>query len=140
MGSVAGLLGGALAATSFATKASTRAAVNTSPEPFSNIAVSLAEDGAVLGMMWLATNYPITFGITLCIVLVLSIWLVIILFKYLKAIYRRISGWLAGDGMKVTVYKNIDCQPWRNRMPRCRYLLKNGYQNGSCVFRCRYAC
>jgi Domain of unknown function (DUF4126) len=102
MGSVAGLLGGALAATSFATKASTRAAVNTSPEPFSNIAVSLAEDGAVMGMMWLATNYPITFGITLCIVLVLSIWLVVKLFKYLKAIYRRMTGWLAGDGMTVS--------------------------------------
>jgi hypothetical protein len=99
MGSVAGLLGGALAATSFATKASTRAAVNTSPEPFSNIAVSLVEDGAVLGMMWLATNYPITFGITLSIVLALSVWLVIKLIKYLKAVYRRINRWLAGDGV-----------------------------------------
>jgi hypothetical protein len=99
MGSVAGLLGGALAATSFATKASTRAAVNTSPEPFSNIAVSLVEDGAVLGMMWLATNYPITFGITLSIVLALSVWLVIKLIKYLKAVYRRINLWLAGDGV-----------------------------------------
>lgn len=99
MGSVAGLLGVALAATSFATKASTRAAVNTSPEPFSNIAVSLAEDGAVLGMMWLAMNYPITFGITLFIVLVLSIWLVVVLSKYLKAIFRRISDWLGGEGM-----------------------------------------
>jgi Domain of unknown function (DUF4126) len=97
MGSVAGLLGGALAATSFATKASTRAAVNTSPEPFSNIAVSLAEEGSVMGMMWLATNYPIAFGITLCIVLVLSVWLVVILFKYLKAIFRRIGGWFSSD-------------------------------------------
>jgi hypothetical protein len=99
MGSVAGLLGGALAATSFATKASTRAAVNTSPEPFSNIAVSFVEDGAVLGMMWLATNYPITFGITLSIILALSIWLVIKLIKYLKAVYRSINRWLAGDGV-----------------------------------------
>lgn len=97
MGSVAGLLGGTLAATSFATKASTRAAVNTSPEPFSNIAVSLVEDGAVMGMMWLATNHPIAFGITLCFVLALSIWLVIVLFKYLKAIFRKLSSWLSGD-------------------------------------------
>jgi Domain of unknown function (DUF4126) len=102
MGSVAGLLGGALAATSFATKASTRAAVNTSPEPFSNIAVSLVEDGAVMGMMWLAANHPVAFGITLFIVLVLSVWLLIVLVKYLKAVYQRISGWFAGDGMAVS--------------------------------------
>ena len=95
MGSVAGLLGGALAATSFATKASTRAAVNTSPEPFSNIAVSLAEDGAVMGMMWLATNHPVAFGITLAIVLILSIWLLVVLVKYLKAIWRKLSGWFS---------------------------------------------
>lgn len=97
MGSVAGLLGGALAATSFAAKASTRAAVNTSPEPFSNIAVSLVEDGAVMGMMWLATNYPIAFGITLAIVLVLSVWLLVVLVKYLKAIWRRLNGWFSND-------------------------------------------
>lgn len=97
MGSVAGLLGGALAATSYATKASTRAAVNTSPEPFSNIAVSLLEDGAVMGMMWLATNYPLAFGITLAIVLILSIWLLLVLVKYLKAIWRKLNGWLSGS-------------------------------------------
>jgi hypothetical protein len=97
MGSVAGLLGGALAATSFATKASTRAAVNTSPEPFSNIAVSLAEDGAVRGMMWLATNHPVAFGITLAIVLVLSIWLLVVLMKYLKAIWRKLNGWFSSS-------------------------------------------
>ncbi|MEY4536196.1 MAG: hypothetical protein RL171_347 [Pseudomonadota bacterium] len=97
MGSVAGLLGGALAATSFATKASTRAAVNTSPEPFSNIAVSLAEDGAVMGMMWLATNHPVAFGITLAIVLVLSIWLLVVLMKYLKAIWRKLNGWFSSS-------------------------------------------
>ena len=99
MGSVAGLLGGALAATSFATKASTRAAVNTSPEPFSNIAVSLVEDGLVMGMMWLATSYPIAFGVTLTIVLVLSIWLLIVLLKYLKAIWRKLSGWFGNNDL-----------------------------------------
>ncbi len=102
MGSVAGLLGGALAATSFATKASTRAAVNTSPEPFSNIAVSLAEEGSVMGMMWLATNHPIAFGITLTIVLVLSVWLLVVLVKYLKAIWRRLNGLFSNDDLALT--------------------------------------
>lgn len=102
MGAVAGMLGGVLAATSFATKASTRAAVNTSPEPFSNIAVSLAEDGAVMGAMWLATNHPIAFGVTLTITLVLSIWLLLALVKHLKAILRRLSGWFSNDDLAIT--------------------------------------
>jgi Domain of unknown function (DUF4126) len=102
MGTVAGMMGGALAATSFATKASTRAAVNTSPEPFTNIAVSLAEDGAVMGAMWLATNHPVAFGITLAITLILSVWLLVVLVKYLKAIWRRLSGWFGSDDLAMT--------------------------------------
>ena len=39
-------------------KATTRAAVNTSPEPFSNIALSLAEDAAVIGGAWLLAEHP----------------------------------------------------------------------------------
>ncbi|MFM2274569.1 MAG: hypothetical protein RL211_441 [Pseudomonadota bacterium] len=95
MGMVAALLGGSLAATSFATKATTRAAVNTSPEPFSNIAVSLVEDGLVVGAMWLATNHPVAFGIALVITLVLMVILLMTLFKFLKALARRIGGWFS---------------------------------------------
>ncbi len=97
MGMVAGLLGGTLAATSHATKLTTRAAINTSPEPFSNIAMSLVEEGGVLGMLWLATNYPITFGVVLCIVLVLSVVLIAVLLKFLKTIVRRISEFFSGN-------------------------------------------
>ena len=93
MGMVAALLGGSLAATSFATKATTRAAVNTSPEPFSNIAVSLFEDGLVVGAMWLATNHPVAFGIALAVTLVLMIILLVTLFRFLKVMARRIGGW-----------------------------------------------
>jgi Domain of unknown function (DUF4126) len=97
MGMVAGLLGGTLAATSHAAKATTRAAINTSPEPFSNIAMSLVEEGGVMGMMWLATNYPIAFGIVLCIVLALSVVLIVVLIKFLKAIVHRVSEFFSGD-------------------------------------------
>ncbi len=99
MGMVAGLLGGTLAATSYATKATTRAALNTSPEPFSNIAVSLLEDGLVMAMMWLATNYPVAFGMVLLVVLVLSIWLLVVLLKFLKSLLRRIKTWFGGEGI-----------------------------------------
>ena len=94
MGAVAALLGGSLAATSFATKAATRAAVNTSPEPFSNIALSLLEDALSLGALWLATQHPVAFGIILCVVLALSVWLLALLWRFLAALVRRVRTWL----------------------------------------------
>ena len=91
MGVIAGLLGGSLAATSFATKATTRAAINTSPEPFSNWGASLLEDGLVVGAVWLATQHPYVFGVVLVIVLILSVILMVVLFKFLKAVWRRVA-------------------------------------------------
>lgn len=95
MAAVAGVLGGTLAAGSFATKATTRAAVNTSPEPFSNIGVSLVEDGLVVGALWLAVQHPLLFGIALIVALFLMAWLLITLLAFLKAVFRRIKAWFA---------------------------------------------
>jgi hypothetical protein len=97
MGTVAALLGGTLAATAHATKTTTRAALNTSPEPFSNIAMSLAEESLVTGMMWLATNHPLLFGVALTIALVLSVVLLVVLIKFLKGTLRRISDFFAAE-------------------------------------------
>jgi hypothetical protein len=97
MGAVAALMGGTLAATSHATKATTRAAVNTSPEPFSNIFVSLLEDGLVIFMLWLSTEHPLIFAIVLAIVLVLSILLIVVLYKFLRLIFSRIKGFLGSS-------------------------------------------
>lgn len=93
---VAALLGGTLAAASHTTKMTTRAAVNTSPEPFSNIAVSLLEDGLVVAGLWLAMNYPVAFGIALCVALGLMAILLALLFKFLLAVLRRISAFFSG--------------------------------------------
>lgn len=91
MGLVAALLGGSLAATSQAAKTTTRAAINTSPEPFSNVLASLAEDGLVLGAVWLAATHPLIFGVALAVAVVLM-WLVTIaLFKFLRAALRRLT-------------------------------------------------
>jgi hypothetical protein len=90
MAVVAALMGGTLAASSQAAKTTTRAAINTSPEPFSNIAMSLLEDGLVVGTVWLATNHPLVFGVLLLIALVLM-WIVTwMLFKFLRAAFRRL--------------------------------------------------
>ncbi len=89
MALAAALLGGSLAATSQAAKTTTRAAINASPEPFSNIAMSLVEDGLVIGAVWLATNHPVAFGVLLFIAVVLM-WIVTwMLFKFLRAVFRR---------------------------------------------------
>jgi Domain of unknown function (DUF4126) len=94
MSTLAGLAGGTLAATSFAAKASTRAAVNTSPEPFSNIAVSFAEEGLVVAMLWLATNYPLAFGIVLAVVVALMIWLIVRFVGFTRAIIAKVRGYV----------------------------------------------
>lgn len=74
------VVGGTVAAGGHLTKAGTRAAVNVSPEPFTNWALSLAGDVFVLGLGTLALAYPmaalvVTLGCVACIVLLLR-WLV----------------------------------------------------------------
>ncbi len=90
MALVAALMGGTLAATSQAAKTSTRAAVNASPEPFSNVGASLLEDGLAVGAIWLATQHPLVFAVLL-VFMVLLMWVVTwMLFKFLRAAWRRV--------------------------------------------------
>jgi hypothetical protein len=58
-GTLAGLLGGTVAASSHLTKAGTRAVANTSPEPFSNILLSLGEDVFVVALSALTLAHPV---------------------------------------------------------------------------------
>jgi hypothetical protein len=96
---VAALVGGSLAATSHATKMTTRAAVNTSPEPFSNMAVSLFEDGLVVFLLWLSAAHPAIFTIVLVVSILVAIVLLVVLVKFLKAVIREVQGFMAGRGM-----------------------------------------
>lgn len=86
----AALLGGSLAATAHAAKASTRAAVNTSPEPFSNIGLSLLGDAAVPAMLWLAWEHPLWFFVALAIALVVMVVLLLSLFRFLGRLVERL--------------------------------------------------
>jgi hypothetical protein len=56
---VGGVVGGGSALASHLVKAGTRLAVNTSPEPVSNIGLSLVEDVVVLGVVWFAIDHPV---------------------------------------------------------------------------------
>ena len=99
MGWIAAILGGSLAATSHATKMTTRAAVNTSPEPFSNIGVSLVEDGLVVFMLWLSATHPVAFAIALIVSIVLAVILLVVLVKFLRKVLRGVSGFFKGRPM-----------------------------------------
>jgi hypothetical protein len=68
------LLGGTLAMGTHVTKAGTRAAANTSPEPFSNWALSLAEDVFVIGLSALALKYPAAAALVVIAAVALMIW------------------------------------------------------------------
>jgi hypothetical protein len=87
---IAALLGGTLAATSHAAKTTTRAAVNTSPEPFSNALLSLAGDAFVPAMLWLAHEWPVAFFAALAVTLGVSVVLIVVLFRFLRGLVRRL--------------------------------------------------
>lgn len=84
-----GLLGGAVAATSHASKASTRAVANASPEPFSNWILSLAEDAFVVGLGLLALKYPlIAFGVTIVLIIAIVLFLRMLI-RFLRRRFGR---------------------------------------------------
>ncbi|WP_298835297.1 DUF4126 domain-containing protein [uncultured Piscinibacter sp.] len=92
----AALMGGTLAATSHVAKATTRAAVNTSPEPFSNVGLSLLGDAFVPAALWLSWTHPLALAVVLAIAIVLAIALIVVFSKFLRALARRATVWLRG--------------------------------------------
>lgn len=88
---IAALMGGTLAATSHIAKATTRAAINASPEPLSNVGLSLLGDLAVPGMLWLAWEQPVWFFGVLGVVLLGMVAVIVLLFRFLRAQLRRLS-------------------------------------------------
>jgi hypothetical protein len=88
----AGLLGAALAANSHVAKTSLRAAVNTSPEPFSNIALSLLGDAAVPASLWLATAHPAVALVLVGVAAAVMATISVLLIRFLRALARRVRG------------------------------------------------
>ena len=92
LAAIAAILGGSLAATSHLAKSSTRAAINTSPEPFSNVAMSLAEDLGIAGLLWLAFEHPWIALATVAALTVLAIWLIVKFARLLRRLLARVRG------------------------------------------------
>jgi Domain of unknown function (DUF4126) len=83
------LLGGAVAASSHLTKTSTRAAANTSPEPFSNWILSLAEDVFAVGLGYTALAHPvIALAIAVVVLAFIAVFAVVIV-RTVRRWFRR---------------------------------------------------
>jgi hypothetical protein len=85
------LLCGSVALSGHSAKAGTRVAVNHSPEPFSNAALSLAEDGLVVGGLWLALNHPVITLVTVIVLVAAIVWFVPRLLRALWRSARRVG-------------------------------------------------
>jgi uncharacterized membrane protein len=83
MGLIA-LLGGSVAAGSHMTKAGTRVAVNTSPEPFTNWFLSLAEDAFVIGLSLLTLKFPLLALVVSVVIVVMIVWVARRLWRWLR--------------------------------------------------------
>lgn len=90
----AGLAGGGITAATHATKAGSRLLINTSPEPFSNVAASVTEDAAVFGGMWLAVQQPLLFLGAFGVFVLILLWALPRLAGVLRGLGRRLGGWL----------------------------------------------
>jgi hypothetical protein len=87
---IALLVGGGLALSSHGTKAATRAVINASPEPVSNIVVSLAEDALVIVSVLLAVFLPILVFFVIAAGLAFSIWILPKVIRFFQSVGRRV--------------------------------------------------
>ena len=89
----AALLAGSVALTSHGAKASTRAAANASPEPFSNWTLSFLEDGIVVFLAWMAAEHPLVTAGIVVVLVILAVFVIWKLFGFLRrAVARLRSG------------------------------------------------
>ncbi len=86
----AALLAGGVALASHGTKASARAAVNTSPEPFSNWVLSFGEDLLAVWLTWMAAAHPVATTIIVAALIVVCFFLLFYLFRFLRHAFQRL--------------------------------------------------
>jgi hypothetical protein len=91
-GAVAAVVGGGSALLSHAVKSGARLAINSSPEPVTNIGASLAEDAAVLGVVWFAIQHPEAAAAIAAVLLVAGLVLLYFLSRLVRRGWRRWKG------------------------------------------------
>ncbi len=93
---LATLLGAAVALIAHSGKTAARAAVTPSPEPFSNITLSLGEDVLAVGLTWLATRHPYVAGTLATIFVVIIVLMIRLVIRAMQALFRGAEHELAG--------------------------------------------
>jgi hypothetical protein len=93
---LATLLGGLIALAAHSGKTAVRAAVTPSPEPFSNISLSLAEDALAISLTWLATRHPYAAGAIALVLVAIVVLLARFVIRALRALFRGAEKELAG--------------------------------------------
>jgi len=86
----AALIAGGVALTSHGTKASARAAVNASPEPFSNWILSFGEDVLAVWLSWMAATHPVATTIIVGALVTLCAFLLYFLFHFARRAFQRL--------------------------------------------------
>lgn len=89
----AAILGGTLAASSHFTKAGSRMIINTSPEPVSNWTTSFGEDLLAGSTIYLTLAYPLIALAIVAVFVVVSLWLLPKLWRFIRAMIERVSRW-----------------------------------------------
>ncbi|MFF2368153.1 DUF4126 domain-containing protein [Streptomyces sp. NPDC058122] len=111
----AAVLGGSTALASHAVKAGTRMAVNTSPEPFSNIVVSIAEDLGVAGVITLAIFHPWAAATVAAVLLFTGLTVVGFLVSRIRRFLRRRAQRREERRTAGAVGRPPDGVPWADR-------------------------
>jgi hypothetical protein len=88
---IAGLLGGSLAGATHITKAGSRALINTSPEPVTNIATSFGEESALITGGWLVFAHPMVFLGALALFILIMIWFIPKVWRGIKSVLGNIG-------------------------------------------------
>lgn len=85
------LLGGTLAGATHFAKAGSRALINTSPEPVSNVAASFGEEGVLVFGGWLALAHPALFLVFIVLFILVLIWLLPKLWKGVRRVFGGVK-------------------------------------------------
>jgi hypothetical protein len=86
----AALLAGSVALTSHGAKTTTRAAANTSPEPVSNWALSILEDGIVVFLVWIAAEHPLLTAAIVVVLVIIAVLLIRKLWRFVGYLITRL--------------------------------------------------
>lgn len=86
---IAFILGGGGALLAHSGKAGARAVVNTSPEPFSNVAVSTIEDVATGGLLYLVYSNPLSAGIVAAVLAVVALGLIFVAWRIIGRLFGK---------------------------------------------------